>query len=82
MIHELGGEAVAFYLGGGYTGQALEGLIERSGIESGQDLALAGIAAIDLGRGSLFGKPSPDCHPTHDRRRVAYNHSSSSGALP
>ncbi len=57
-------------------------LIERSGIESGQDLALAGIAAIDLGRGSLFGKPSPDCHPTHDRRRVAYNHSSSSGALP
>jgi EAL domain-containing protein (putative c-di-GMP-specific phosphodiesterase class I) len=57
-------------------------LIERSGIETGQDLALAGIAAIDLGRGSLFGKPSPDCHPTHDRRRVAYNHSSSSGALP
>mgnify|MGYP000864622221 CR=1 FL=1 len=32
VIHELGGEAVAFYLGGGYTGQALEGLIEHSGI--------------------------------------------------
>ena len=32
MIRELGGEAVAFYLAGGITGQALEGLIERSGI--------------------------------------------------
>jgi 6-phosphofructokinase 2 len=32
VIHELGGEAVAFYLAGGLTGQALEGLIERSGI--------------------------------------------------
>jgi 6-phosphofructokinase 2 len=32
MIRELGGEAVAFYLAGGMTGQALEGLIERSGI--------------------------------------------------
>ncbi len=57
-------------------------LIERSGMETREDKVLAGIAAIDLGRGSLFGKPSADCHPTHDRRRVAYNHSSSSGALP
>jgi 6-phosphofructokinase 2 len=32
MIRELGGEAVAFYLAGGMTGQALEGLIEHSGI--------------------------------------------------
>ena len=32
MIHELGGEAVAFYLAGGITGQAMEGLIEHSGI--------------------------------------------------
>jgi len=32
VIHELGGEAVAFYLAGGLTGQALEGLIERSGV--------------------------------------------------
>jgi 6-phosphofructokinase 2 len=32
VIHELGGEAVAFYMAGGYTGTALEGLIERSGI--------------------------------------------------
>lgn len=31
-VRELGGEAVAFYLAGGITGQALEGLIERSGI--------------------------------------------------
>ena len=26
VIHELGGEAVAFYMAGGITGQALEGL--------------------------------------------------------
>ena len=32
VIHELGGQAIAFYLAGGITGQALEGLIERSGI--------------------------------------------------
>jgi 6-phosphofructokinase 2 len=32
VIHELGGETVAFYMAGGMTGQALEGLIERSGI--------------------------------------------------
>lgn len=34
MIRTLGGEAVAFYLAGGITGQALETLIERSGIAS------------------------------------------------
>lgn len=32
VIHELGGETVAFYMAGGMTGQALEGLVERSGI--------------------------------------------------
>ena len=32
MVRELGGEAVAFYLAGGMTGQALEGLIEHSGV--------------------------------------------------
>jgi len=32
MVHELGGEAVAFYLAGGMTGQALEGLVEHSGV--------------------------------------------------
>ena len=57
-------------------------MIERSGIETGQDLALAGIAAIDLGRGSLFGEPATDCRPAHDKRRVAYNYRSSSGAFP
>lgn len=57
-------------------------LIERSGIASGQDLALASIAAVDLGRGSLFGPPAADCRPTHDRRRVAYNYLSPSGAFP
>lgn len=32
VIRELGGESVALYLAGGITGQALEGLIEHSGI--------------------------------------------------
>src|SRR4051794_19852129 len=32
MIRELGGEAVAFYLAGGITGQTLERLIERCGL--------------------------------------------------
>lgn len=32
VIHELGGAAVAFYMAGGITGQALEGLIEHHGI--------------------------------------------------
>jgi 6-phosphofructokinase 2 len=32
VVHELGGEAVAFYMAGGYTGTALESLIELSGI--------------------------------------------------
>ena len=32
MVRELGGEAVAFYLAGGLTGQSLEGLIERCGL--------------------------------------------------
>ena len=34
MVRSLGGEAVAFYLAGGMTGQALEGLIERCGVAS------------------------------------------------
>lgn len=32
VITELGGEAVAFYMAGGLTGQSLEGMIERRGI--------------------------------------------------
>jgi len=34
VVKELGGEAVAFFVAGGYTGEALEGLVERSGIAS------------------------------------------------
>ena len=34
MVRALGGEAIAFYLAGGLTGQALEGLIEDCGIAS------------------------------------------------
>ena len=47
MIHELGGEAVAFYLAGGITGQALEGLIERSGIAAVR-VPIAGLTRVSL----------------------------------
>jgi EAL domain-containing protein (putative c-di-GMP-specific phosphodiesterase class I) len=55
-------------------------LIEQGGIESARDFSQAGVAAVDLGRGSLFGTAAPDCRPTHDKRRVAYNHPSPFGA--
>jgi 6-phosphofructokinase 2 len=32
MIRELGGATVAFYMAGGLTGQALEGMVERTGL--------------------------------------------------
>ena len=47
MIRELGGEAVAFYLAGGITGQALEGLIERSGIAAVR-VPIAGLTQVSL----------------------------------
>jgi 6-phosphofructokinase 2 len=45
VIHELGGEAVAFYMAGGYTGGALEGLIERSGITAVR-VPIAGLTRV------------------------------------
>ena len=45
MVRELGGEAVAFYLAGGMTGQALEGLIERSGIAAVR-VPIAGLTRV------------------------------------
>lgn len=45
VVHELGGEAVAFYLAGGMTGQALEGLIERSGITAVR-VPMAGLTRV------------------------------------
>ncbi|MEK0081921.1 1-phosphofructokinase family hexose kinase [Benzoatithermus flavus] len=45
VIHELGGEAVAFYMAGGYTGMALEGLIERSGITAVR-VPIAGLTRV------------------------------------
>ena len=47
MIRGLGGEAVAFYLAGGITGQALEGLIERSGIAAVR-VPIAGLTRVSL----------------------------------
>lgn len=44
-IRELGGEAVAFYLAGGITGQALEGLIEHSGIAAVR-VPIAGLTRV------------------------------------
>lgn len=45
VVHELGGEAVAFYLAGGITGQALEGLVERSGITAVR-VPMAGLTRV------------------------------------
>lgn len=45
VVKELGGEAVAFYLAGGLTGQALEGLIERSGIAAVR-VPIAGLTRV------------------------------------
>lgn len=59
-----------------------QALIEASGIETGVDYAQAREAGIALGQGSLFGAPQFACRPTHGKRGLAYNHSSSSGAFP
>lgn len=45
VVHELGGEAVAFYLAGGITGHALEGLVERSGITAVR-VPMAGLTRV------------------------------------
>ncbi len=45
MVRELGGEAVAFHLAGGLTGQALEGLIERSGVAAVR-VPIAGLTRV------------------------------------
>ena len=53
----------------------------QDGIASRDDLAVAGAAAIDLGKGSLFGLPDPECRATHLSGRVAYNSLSSIGVV-
>ena len=53
--------------------------IALSGIDSGQDYALARTSGADFGQGSLFGLPQIDCRATHSGRRVAYNSVSLSG---
>jgi 6-phosphofructokinase 2 len=45
LIHQLGGETVAFYLAGGLTGQALEGLVEHSGIAAVR-VPIAGLTRV------------------------------------
>ncbi|MBL8420264.1 MAG: hypothetical protein JNK92_06470 [Dechloromonas sp.] len=50
--------------------------------ESGTASHAARAAAIDLGQGSLFGEPLPDCRATHRERRVAYNSAFPSGVPP
>lgn len=56
--------------------------LELTGIESAGQAAAARAAGFDLGQGSLLGPPAADCRPTHDKRRLAYNHLSPSGAFP
>lgn len=46
---------------------------ELAGIDMVADLARARAAAIDLGRGALFGAPQAECRPTHSKHGVAYN---------
>lgn len=57
-------------------------LLELTGVDSGQIYEHASAAGIDLAQGALFGSPQPDCRPTHDKRGVAYNAASLSGARP
>ena len=45
MIRELGGQAVAFYLAGGITGEALGGLIERDGLAAVR-VPIAGLTRV------------------------------------
>src|SRR5687767_2363533 len=45
VVRELGGEALAFYLAGGTTGGALEGLIERSGLAAVR-VPIAGLTRV------------------------------------
>lgn len=61
---------------GGPSGSARE----LAGIDTAADLARARAAAIDLGRGALFGGPQSECRPTHSKHGVAYNSQSSPGA--
>lgn len=53
--------------------------IELGGIANVRELAAARRDGIDLGNGPLFGEAAPDCRPTHDRRRIAYNVASPHG---
>lgn len=53
----------------------------QDGIASRDDLVVAGAAAIELGKGRLFGLPDAECRATHQSGRVAYNSLSSIGAL-
>lgn len=55
-------------------------LLELTAIDSGRQYEQACAAGVDLGQGSLFGSPEPDCRPTHGKRRLAYNHASPFGA--
>lgn len=47
VVKELGGETVAFYMAGGYTGQALEGMIERRRIAAVR-VPILGLTRISL----------------------------------
>jgi 6-phosphofructokinase 2 len=45
MIRELGGATVAFYMAGGLTGQALEGMVERTGLAAVR-IPMAGLTRV------------------------------------
>lgn len=56
--------------------------IERIDIDNGQTWQASRAAGIQLGQGELFGSAASTCRPTHSRRTVSYNASSSTGAQP
>lgn len=52
---------------------ALSAVAVAEGIETQAQLKAARKAGAELVQGHLFGRPEPDCVPTHSRDEVAYN---------
>lgn len=76
VIHELGGEALACYLGGGPNGDLLESLLADRGIEQ-RRVPIAGHTREDVtvcerssGRQFRFVMPGPEIHESECRRVV------------
>ena len=51
-----------------------------SGIATGAQCESARAAAVEMGKGAMFGEPQADCRATHSSHGVAYNSLSPTGA--